>query len=584
MSNNSYHYFASHLTNSDVCKRINAGSDYENLDVPIQEKITQLVKGFYTRDKSLSIEGYCLHFIKSNKKLLEELIDELEEDGLKTFLVNYIGYSGGWGASSRSYGGGSNNTANIISEKKLIQEMTDPKASIKGLLDAARGNLSVVKPFLPAIMISLNTNTRDKSIMKFEHTGKFCFDIDKLQDINEALKWLNKIWKGTKNIKPYMTFVSPRGKGVKVFCQVDTNSLDFKKDFTLKEKKPVMDHHKTWYEGARKEIITAFPELEDKFDESTKDPQRLTYIPFIADQNNHFKYDANRFSWYEVITANEIAFQNKELQKKMTLKADDIKRIKEEQNISSDKDAYQYLLKNKTSDFDVDFEKEKLIQTIDFIEDLITKDIRVDNWIAEKFTDYGILNRLSWVLYGVFGDMGIVQIKRLIPVESNKLDENHGDHRWALKSKDDYSEQELADLTPGAFYKIVREQDKIKDFLNESYSFDSSDVQQFSLLRNLHETYFQNKDLDDKDDDQADLTEFLDRFTEYLDKDRTRLPLIEQLENLESEIQLGPKEYLNKDKMENLFQKKYNKKRVFYLRSQCGKLLYSVPSYGGNLR
>ena len=189
-----------------------------------------------------------------------------------------------------------------------------------------------------------------------------------------------------------------------------------------------------------------------------------------------------------------------------------------------------------------------------------------------------------WPLYGVFGDDGIEQIKRLIPLDSNKIDESHNDYRWALKSTDDYSDQDLADLKLGAFYKLVREQDKIKDFLNESYSFGSSDVQQLKLLRNLHETYIRNKDLDDKDDDQADLTEFLDRFTEYLDKDRTRLPLIEQLENLESEIQLGPKEYLNKDKMEDLFQKKYNKKRVFYLRSQCGKLLYSVPSKGGNLR
>ena len=292
MSNNSYHFFATHQTNNDIINRLKAGADYENLEDVIQEKIAQLVEGYYARDKSLSIEEYSLSFIESNKELLEELFDELKVDGLKTFLINYIGYSGGWGSSSRSYGEGSKQTAIKISEQELIKEMTDPKASIKGLLDAASGNLNVVKPFLPAIIISLNTNTRDRSIMKFEHTGKFCFDIDKLKDTNEALKWLNKIWKGTKNIKPYMAFLSPRGKGIKVFCQVDTSSNDFKGDFTLEERKPVIDHHKIWYEGARKEIIAAFPELEDKFDESTKDPQRLTYIPFIADQKNHFKYDA----------------------------------------------------------------------------------------------------------------------------------------------------------------------------------------------------------------------------------------------------------------------------------------------------
>ena len=450
--------------------------------------------------------------------------------------------------------------------------MTDPKASIKKLLDAARGNLSVVKPYLPAIMISLNTNTRDKSIMKFEHTGRFCFDIDKLENTTEALKWLNKIWKGTKNIKPYMAFVSPRGKGVKVFCKVDVTSKKFKKDFTLKDRKSVMKHHKIWYEGARKEIIAAFPELEEKFDESTKDPQRLTYIPFIADQNNHFKYDANKFSNYSIIAKNEKNFQNKELEKKIALKAEDIKKIKQEKNITSDKEAYKFLLKNKSLDFDVDFEKEKLIKTIDFIEDLATKDIRIDNWVNEKFNDYHTLMKISWPLYGVFGDDGIEQIKRLIPSDSNKLDEEHNDYRWALKSSEDYSEQELANLTPAAFYKLVREQDKIKDYLNENYSFNSNDIKQFKILRDLYETYIRNKKRYENNEDEADLAEFMDELTVYLDKKRTRLPLIEQLENLEPEIQLEPNEYLNKNKMEDLFQKKYNDKRVFYLRSQCGAI------------
>jgi hypothetical protein len=264
MRNNSYYYFATQLTNNNVIKRLKAGADYENLDGAIQEKTKQLAKDSYKRDKNLSIKEYCLDFIESNKEHLEELIDELGIDSLKIFLIYYIGYYNGWGSSSRSYGNGSGQKADLILEQELIKEMTDSKASIKGLLDAARGNLSVVKPFLPAILISLNTNTRDKSIMKFEHTGRFCFDIDKLKDTNEALKWLKEIWKETKNIKPYMAFLSPKGKVVKVFCQVDTNNPEFKRDFTLEERKPVMDHHKTYYKGARKEIITAFPELEKK--------------------------------------------------------------------------------------------------------------------------------------------------------------------------------------------------------------------------------------------------------------------------------------------------------------------------------
>ncbi|MFK8060495.1 MAG: BT4734/BF3469 family protein [Polaribacter sp.] len=577
MRNNSYYYFAAHLTNNKVIKRLKAGADYENLDGAIQEKIKHLAQGYYKRDKNLSIKEYCLDFIESNKEHLEELIDELGIDSLKTFLIYYIGYHNGWGASSRSYGEGSKQTAIKISEQDLIKEMTDPKASIKGLLDAARGNLSVVKPFLPAILISLNTNTRDKSIMKFEHTGRFCFDIDKLDNTDEALKWLNKIWKGTKNIKPYMAFLSPRGKGVKVFCQVDTNSSEFKRDFSLEKREPVMKHHKIWYEGAKKELISKFPELDGKFDISTNDPQRITFLPFIADKQNHFKYDPNRFSDYDVIASTEIAFQDKELKQKMADISDIIKKVKLEQNFTTDIEAYKFHLKNK-SQFDIDFEREKLIKTIDFIEDLINKDNRVYNWVAEKFSDYKTLNDLAWVLFGVFGDEGIEQIKRLIPSDSNKLEEGNEDNRWAIKSENNYCDDELANLTAAAFYKLVREQDKITDFLNENYSFHSSDVQQLKLLRKLYEIYIRNRDLFDKDDDQADLSDFLDRLTEYLNKKRTRLPLIEELENLESQIQLGPKEYLNKDKMEDLFQKKYNKKRVFYLRSQCGKLLYSVPS------
>lgn len=577
MRNNSYYYFATHLTNNNVIKRLKAGADYENLDGAIQEKIKQLAKDSYNRDKSLSIKEYCLDFIESNKEHLEELIDELKIDGLKTFLINYIGYSGGWGASSRSYGEGSKQTALKISEQDLIKEMTDPKASIKGLLDAASGNLSVVKPYLPAILISLNTNTRDKSIMKFEHTGRFCFDIDKLEDTNDALKWLNKIWKGTKNIKPYMAFLSPRGKGVKVFCQVDTASKDFKKNFSSKERELVMNHHKTWYEGARKEIVTAFPKLEKKFDVSTNDPQRLTYLPFIADKQNHFKYDPNRFSDYDVIASTEIAFQDKELKQKMANIPDIIKKVKQEQNFTSDIEAYKFHLKNK-SQFDIDFEREKLIKTIDFIEDLINKDNRVYNWVSEKFSDYKTLNDLAWVLFGVFGDEGIEQIRRLIPSDSNKLEEGNEDNRWAKKFENNYSDDELANLTPAAFYKLVREQDKITDFLNENYSFHSSDMQQLKLLRKLYEIYIRNRNLFDKDDDQADLSDFLERLTEYLNKKRTRLPLIEELENLESQIQLDKEEYLDKKKMEDLLQKTYKDKRVFNLRSQCGTILYSVPS------
>jgi ABC-type cobalamin transport system ATPase subunit len=75
MSNNSYHYFARHQTNNAIINRLQAVADYENLEDAIQEKIAQLAKGYYARDKILSIEEYCLKLIESNKELLEELMN-----------------------------------------------------------------------------------------------------------------------------------------------------------------------------------------------------------------------------------------------------------------------------------------------------------------------------------------------------------------------------------------------------------------------------------------------------------------------------------------------------------------------------
>ena len=37
-----------------------------------------------------------------------------------------------------------------------------------------------------------------------------------------------------------------------------------------------------------------------------------------------------------------------------------------------------------------------------------------------------------------------------------------------------------------------------------------------------------------------------------------------------AEVKLGPKDYLDKDVMKNLFQIKYAEKKIFSLRSQCG--------------
>ena len=579
MRESKYPYFATHLSNKEVITRIKAGADYENLDVDLKLKIKSLAQNFDTKKTDLSLDKYCQKFIEDNPNNLKELTNEIGQEGLDLFLVSCIKYSKGWNTSSRSYGKNSNRYADKISEQDLIREMTDHNGSIKKLLDAASGNLSVVKPFLPATLVSLNTNTRDRSKVKFEHTGRFCFDIDKLESLEDALFWMNKIWKGTQNLKPYMAFISPRGKGVKVFCQVDRNSDEFQKDFNSCEKEVVVKNHKIWYEGARKEIIKAFPELEGKIDISTIDPQRLTYLPFILDKENHFKYDPNRFSKYIEVAEIEIDFQKRKLEESISKNRKEIDKVKKSEKISSDDKAYQYLLQNRSSNYDIDYEKEKFIKTIDFIEDLATKDVRIDTWVSETFQDYHTLCKLGWTLYATFGDVAIEQIKRLIPSNSNKLDESHNDYRWAIKSKDNYTTEQLNSMTAGAFYKLVRKQEKIKDFLNSNYGVNAKQVSEFKMIRNIHENYIQNKELDAKGDSLVDPTEYIDHLTDYLDKVRKRLPLIDTIENIKPEISLNPKEYMDKKTMENLYQKKYQDKRIFYLISPCGTGKNSVAGH-----
>ena len=93
-----------------------------------------------------------------------------------------------------------------------------------------------------------------------------------------------------------MAFISPRGRGVKVFFKVDTTNADFIQDFASEDRDPVMKHHKVWYECALKELLATYPELVGKIDTGTNDPQQLTYIPFITNKTTDFKYDASKVS------------------------------------------------------------------------------------------------------------------------------------------------------------------------------------------------------------------------------------------------------------------------------------------------
>jgi hypothetical protein len=178
---------------------------------------------------------------------------------------------------------------------------------------------------------------------------------------------------------------------------------------------------------------------------------------------------------------------------------------------------------------------------------------------------------LSWVLYGVFGELAIENLLRLVPEGSNKKDENHGDYRWTVRSKDDYSAEQLKSLTPAPFYAIVRKLEEIDDFIYENFGLSNTDKTEIKLLSDYYDTYLRNLDLEPLGDDKANTAEFLEDITSYMDKKKIRLPLIEELESITPEFTLGPNDYLDKNVMHDLFQNKYAVKRIFSLRSQCGK-------------
>lgn len=572
--NNDYYYFSTHNTYPQIYNYLTAHAACQNLGEETKSLLDKFVNGFKNRDRQFSSLDYCAKFNRKHREELYEL-DKLKTTNPKQFLYNFLGYTQQWKASTKSFGKNSSYIAEEITEEELISDMTDPKASIKKLLDASGGDLSAVKPFLPAIMISLKTNTRNPNSMVFKHTGKFCFDIDKLEDSKEAIYWMKKVWEGTKNVKPYLAFVSPRGKGFKIFCQVDISNPDFQGDFGSEDKVVVVNHHKVWYKEAKKELESKFPELMDKLDSGTNDPQRLTYIPFIKNKATDFIYDPLRESTYSEIVENERKLVREALHQKISENQVEVQKIMKEHNISNQEDAYYLLQKKKSSNFDLESEKEKFIKVIDFLEEQASKDSRVENWISEEFDNYHSLQKLSWVLYGVFGDLGIEQIKRLIPPDSNKLDENHGDYRWAMKSQNDYTEEQLKSLTLAPFYSKVLKLPIVKDFISENFRISSENLSDFKIINGYYETYIRNKNLYDSDDDQSDLSEFLENITIYLDKKKLRLPLLEEFNSIAPEISLDTNEYLDKDVMHDIFQNKYADKRIFFLRSQCGK---PVPS------
>jgi hypothetical protein len=95
-------------------------------------------------------------------------------------------------------------------------------------------------------------------------------------------------------------------------------------------------------------------------------------------------------------------------------------------------------------------------------------------------------------------------------------------------------------------------------------------VSDFNIINESYENYKYNLDLSEGDKKNADLSEFLKKLTIHLDKKKMRLDLIKDFVDQPAEFELGNKDYLDKDKMHDLFQNKYAGKKIFTLRSQCG--------------
>lgn len=568
--NRKYYYFATHYTNPSVYDFLKAGVEYKSLTKKEKTLLVQLAENYKGREKGKRTLDYCSEFINNNSKDFQKLMNT-KGYALKYFLRDYLGFHFKWQSSMTSFNQRDQKiTDQLISEDILIEELCNPNSAIKKLLDTAQGDLDLVKGFLPAIIISLNANTRDPKNMKFQHTGRFCFDFDGFENTKEALKWMNKVWKGTQHIKPYMAFISPRGKGFKMFYQVDISNEDFINDFVSEVKDEVTTKHKILYEVAKKETLQAFSELTDNFDDSTKDVQRFTLIPFIANKKEHFKYAPEAISEYTTLVEQEKEQRRIEKEKKLKKHEAEVNALMQKEGIKSKDDAYNLVLKNRSDDFDLEFELDKFKKVVAFIVDLAKRDNRVKKWLEEKFTSYEVLNNQCWILYGVFGSIAIDELKKLIPFDSNKLDENHGDYRWANKSDDTYDEESRKNLKPAPFYKLVFEIGKVKDFVLGNFAVTSSHISNFKLINEYYENYKYNLDLNEGNKKNADLSEFLKKIRLHLDAKKIRLPLIKDLEEMQVDVKLGPKDYLDKDVMKNLFQIKYAEKKIFALRSQCG--------------
>lgn len=573
MSNN-YFYFATHTINNLVYNRLKASVTYKKLNSREQVILDEFVKTYPEYDYSDSPENRAEEFINRYEEDFYDLIEKLGIYKLVDTMVDYLGFQKKWFSGTKGFGKGSRQRGRKISEEKLIEEMTDSNSTIKKLYESGGEDVINIKPFLPALMISLDTNTRNKDFMKHKHTGRFALDFDKFKTQKDAMVWLKKLQKGTKHIKCYLGFISPSGKGVKLFCKVDTSDSEFQKNFQSYSRDQVKAYHKEWYEGAILEFQKTFPGLKDYIDEGTNDAERLTYIPFIDDKAHKFFHNSKCFSKYGEVAEIARANKEKELQEKIKENKEAVRKTMIKHGVKSEKDAYHLFVKEKSKNFDVTFEFDKFKKVVTYIVELSKEEVAVKKWLAKNFDDYDTLYKLHWSLYGIFGEQATVELKKLIPLGSNKLVTNSGASRWSVVTENSYDDKLRQKLTPAAFYSTVFEIGKVRDYTLSNFGFNSTQISNFKLINKYYEDYKFSLELGDNEICQ-EKNVYLKEIESYLNQKKNRLPLIKDLAEMSAEVALGAHYYLNKDEMEKLFQKKYSDKRFFILRSQCGT---TVPS------
>jgi hypothetical protein len=146
-----YYYFSTHTINLSIYSRLEAGYEYTQLNEEDQSILDKYCIDYPKRSSNESPFDYATRFISRHKEELESL-SLYKGAQLKSFLTLYLGYTYRWGASTMSFGKGSDKRASLITEEDLIVEMTSKDGSIKKLLDSAHGDLSSVKHFVLILM------------------------------------------------------------------------------------------------------------------------------------------------------------------------------------------------------------------------------------------------------------------------------------------------------------------------------------------------------------------------------------------------------------------------------------------------